>query len=92
MLPQIFEAFTQADHSLDRAKGGLGLGLAVARGLLELQGGAIEARSDGLGQGTEITLRLPYAPEKPALAAGPLAFTSPPCADTGSSSAARSSP
>lgn len=92
VLPRIFEAFAQADRSLDRARGGLGLGLAVARGLLERHGGAIEARSDGLGQGTEITLRLPCDPEPPALADGTAALTSLPCADTGSSSAARSSP
>jgi CheY-like chemotaxis protein len=61
LLPHVFDAFTQADHSLDRAMGGLGVGLAVVKGLIELHGGEVRARSgDGLnGQGSEFTLLLP---------------------------------
>ncbi len=71
LLPEIFEVFAQADRSLDRTGGGLGLGLAVAKSLLELHGGAIEARSAGIGQGAEFILRLPCDQELPALAEGP---------------------
>jgi CheY-like chemotaxis protein/anti-sigma regulatory factor (Ser/Thr protein kinase) len=59
ILPHVFEVFTQADHSLDRAQGGLGVGLAVVRGLIEMHGGEVEAHSPGTGQGTELRLRLP---------------------------------
>jgi signal transduction histidine kinase/CheY-like chemotaxis protein len=67
LLPHLFEVFSQADSSLDRSNGGLGLGLAVAEGLLQLHGGTIQAASAGAGRGTEFTLRLPTAPELPAL-------------------------
>jgi CheY-like chemotaxis protein len=71
LLPEIFEVFAQADHSLDRTGGGLGLGLAMAKSLLALHGGSIEARSAGIGQGAEFILRLPCDQEPPALADGP---------------------
>jgi CheY-like chemotaxis protein/nitrogen-specific signal transduction histidine kinase len=58
ILPQIFEPFAQADRSLDRSRGGLGLGLALVRGLIELHGGSVQARSEGLGRGCEFTVRL----------------------------------
>ena len=58
ILPHIFETFAQADRSLDRSRGGLGLGLAVAKGLLELHNGTIEATSEGSGCGTQVTIRL----------------------------------
>src|SRR5439155_3110309 len=67
---QIFDVFTQADCSLDRSRGGLGLGLSVAKGLLELHGGTIEAASEGVGRGAEFTLRLPCQEEPPALSGG----------------------
>ncbi len=74
-LPYIFETFAQGRQSLDRSQGGLGLGLSVARELLELHGGSLQAASAGLGQGTEFTLRLPReeAPPAPAesAASGP---------------------
>ena len=59
LLPHVFDAFAQADQSLDRSRGGLGLGLAVAKGLIELHGGTISAASDGRGQGAEFTVRMP---------------------------------
>ncbi|HWA98498.1 MAG TPA: ATP-binding protein [Pirellulales bacterium] len=58
MLPHIFDLFSQADRSLDRAQGGLGIGLAIVRMLTEMHGGTIEAVSNGLGQGSEFVLRL----------------------------------
>jgi two-component system CheB/CheR fusion protein len=66
MLESIFEPFTQADRALSRSSGGLGLGLSVVRRLLELHGGRIEARSAGLGQGSEFIVRLPLAAANPA--------------------------
>jgi PAS domain S-box-containing protein len=59
MLPRVFDEFTQAEGALDRNPGGLGLGLALVRGLAILHGGSVSARSDGLGMGTEFTIRLP---------------------------------
>ena len=59
LLPQLFEMFFQIDTSLDRAGGGLGIGLAIAKRLVELHGGSIEGRSEGLGKGSEFTIRLP---------------------------------
>ena len=60
-IERMFEPFAQADQSLARTRGGLGLGLAVARGLVELHGGAIGARSEGLGFGAEFMVTLPLA-------------------------------
>jgi CheY-like chemotaxis protein len=59
MIARAFETFSQADCSLDRSRGGLGLGLALVRGLVELHGGEVHAASEGLGKGTEVTIRLP---------------------------------
>jgi len=66
ILPHIFELFYQADTSLDRAKGGLGLGLTLVRQLTDLHGGTIEAYSAGLGRGSRFTLRLPLPEQSPA--------------------------
>ncbi len=68
MLPRIFDMFMQADRSIDRAHGGLGVGLTVARRLIELHGGSISATSDGLGKGSTFTLRIPLAAAQPASA------------------------
>ena len=55
----LFDAFVQNEQTLDRAQGGLGLGLALVREIVELHGGRVAARSDGPGRGTQITLHLP---------------------------------
>jgi PAS domain S-box-containing protein len=60
-LSQVFELFAQGDRSLARQEGGLGIGLTVARSLTELHGGTLRAASDGPGQGSEFTVRLPAA-------------------------------
>jgi signal transduction histidine kinase/ActR/RegA family two-component response regulator len=60
-LGSVFEMFTQVDRTLDRAQGGLGIGLSLARRLVELHGGTIEAASDGANRGSTFTLRLPLS-------------------------------
>jgi signal transduction histidine kinase len=59
MLARIFDVFAQADRSLDRSRGGLGLGLALVKGLVELHGGDVWARSEGPERGAEFNVRLP---------------------------------
>jgi PAS domain S-box-containing protein len=61
MLSRVFDMFTQVDTSLERAHGGLGIGLTIVRRLVEMHGGAVEARSDGLGRGSTFSVRLPVA-------------------------------
>ncbi|HTM00190.1 MAG TPA: ATP-binding protein [Candidatus Omnitrophota bacterium] len=65
MLGRIFEMFAQVDSSLERTAGGLGIGLTLARTLVELHGGSIEAQSDGAGRGSEFLVRLPLATADP---------------------------
>lgn len=65
MLPRIFELFTQVDRTVSRLQGGIGLGLTLARRLVELHGGDIEARSEGAGQGSEFIVRLPLSTTRP---------------------------
>ena len=60
-MPTIFDAFHQLDRRLDRSRGGLGVGLTLARRLVEMQGGSISAQSEGAGRGSEFTVRLPSA-------------------------------
>jgi PAS domain S-box-containing protein len=72
-LPHIFEMFSQGDTSLERSRGGLGIGLSLVQRLVELHGGTVEAHSKGPGFGTELIVRLPMSEDlipprsKPAL-------------------------
>lgn len=59
MLPRVFDLFSQADLSLDRSQGGLGIGLTLVRSLVEMHGGSITASSPGLGHGSEFVVQLP---------------------------------
>ena len=77
LLPRLFGAFAQADRTLDRSRGGLGLGLAVVRGLAELHGGSVTADSAGPGEGATFTVRLPLGREPQVLSAAPAADTRP---------------
>lgn len=67
-LTSIFELFTQADRTLDRAQGGLGIGLTLVRRIVEMHDGVVEARSPGVNQGSEFTLRLPIMADLAAAA------------------------
>jgi CheY-like chemotaxis protein len=73
LLNSIFELFTQANISLDRSQGGLGIGLTVARRLVEMQGGSISAFSAGLGKGSEFTVRLERTAPAATIEAAPAA-------------------
>ena len=64
MLRHVFELFTQGDWSVDGSQGGMGIGLALVRRLVELHGGSITASSPGLGEGSEFVVRLPLLPEE----------------------------
>jgi CheY-like chemotaxis protein/two-component sensor histidine kinase len=61
MLPRLFEMYTQVESSRQNSLGGLGIGLSLVKGLVELHGGSVEARSDGIGRGAQFVVRLPAA-------------------------------
>jgi signal transduction histidine kinase len=61
LMPEVFDLFTQGSRSVDRSQGGLGLGLALVKHLVELHGGGVEAASEGPGRGATFTVRLPLA-------------------------------
>ena len=71
VLPRIFDLFVQASGAIDRAQGGLGIGLTVVKRLVELHGGTVSARSPGLGYGSEFVIRLPLVEEPARPAAAP---------------------
>ncbi|HSQ08756.1 MAG TPA: PAS domain S-box protein, partial [Chromatiaceae bacterium] len=71
-LPRLFEMFAQLGTAREQAQGGLGIGLSLARGLVEMHGGSVEAHSEGAGKGTELMVRLP------TLEQGPVVHPSPP--------------
>jgi CheY-like chemotaxis protein len=75
MLPRVFELFAQAEQPMDRAVGGLGIGLTLSRRLVQMLGGTIAASSDGEGCGAQFTVRLPVeatgTPPAPPVAPGP---------------------
>jgi signal transduction histidine kinase len=62
LLPRVFEAYMQADSQPERRTGGLGLGLALVKGLVELHGGRVAASSEGTGRGTQFKITLPLVP------------------------------
>jgi two-component system CheB/CheR fusion protein len=79
LLPRVFEPFSQADTTLDRSKGGLGLGLALVKGLVEMHGGTASVESDGLDRGAQFTVRFPLeTAELPAAPARVVIAPSPP--------------
>ncbi len=80
MMPRVFTLFAQASPALERSEGGLGIGLALVRGLLELHGGRVSAHSGGVGQGSEFLVRLPIgSPGEPKASA---TSSAPACAAT----------
>jgi PAS domain S-box-containing protein len=75
ILPRVFDLFAQAERSLDRSAGGLGIGLTLARRIVELHGGTVNATSSGLGRGAEFIVRLPALERVPNAVALTLADT-----------------
>jgi signal transduction histidine kinase len=80
LLDNVFDLFTQVNRTLDRAQGGLGIGLSLVRRLLTLHGGSIEAASEGLDRGSTFTLRLPTASAEPPAPAAQAPLPPPPTA------------
>jgi CheY-like chemotaxis protein len=80
-LSGVFELFAQVDNSLERARGGLGIGLTLARRLVQLHGGQLEVASAGLGHGSEFSVALPLHAGPPADALPPAAAAPPPAAE-----------
>jgi signal transduction histidine kinase/ActR/RegA family two-component response regulator len=74
-LPQVFEPFRQADGSITKGHGGLGLGLAIVRRLVEMHGGAISVMSGGRGQGATFTVSIPIVPVRQTALAAPIDST-----------------
>lgn len=70
-LPRIFDMFSQVDRSIERSTGGLGIGLALVKGLTEMHGGTVTAMSDGEGRGSKFVVTLPALPDGVAAADGP---------------------
>jgi two-component system CheB/CheR fusion protein len=75
LLPRVFDLFTQADDSLDRSRGGLGIGLSLVRGLVERHDGSVSVQSEGVGRGAQFEVRLPLLgtapPARPARVRAP---------------------
>jgi signal transduction histidine kinase/ActR/RegA family two-component response regulator len=72
-LPHVFDLFTQADRAIDRAQGGLGIGLTMVQRLAQMHGGRVAAGSAGPGQGSEFVVCLPLLPDVPGATGAPLA-------------------
>ena len=77
VLPRIFELFVQVDHAATRSQGGLGIGLTLVKNLVEMHNGSVEARSAGLGNGSEFVVRLPLASESLREKRGPESAVAP---------------
>jgi PAS domain S-box-containing protein len=73
LLPRVFDLFVQSERTLDRSQGGLGVGLAVVKRLVQMHDGEVYARSEGLGRGASFEIRLPRIARPQASAAGPAA-------------------
>lgn len=71
LLPRVFELFSQSQQAIDRSRGGLGIGLTLVRGLVELHGGHVSADSPGVGQGSNFEIRLPLIHRKTPTASAP---------------------
>ena len=80
-LPHVFEPFAQAETSLARGRGGLGIGLTLVKAIVELHGGSVEARSEGLNRGCEIIVRLPTSRADDNGRSGPLSLADRPTTD-----------
>jgi CheY-like chemotaxis protein len=65
-LPRIFDMFAQVDTAFDHSQGGLGIGLSLVKGLVEMHGGAVQAHSDGPGTGSQFVVHLPVASAQPS--------------------------
>ena len=65
MLPRVFDLFTQSSRALSHSHGGIGVGLALARSLIEMHGGQVEGHSEGVGRGSEFVVRLPLTGAMP---------------------------
>jgi CheY-like chemotaxis protein len=76
LVPRVFDLFTQGERTPDRSQGGLGLGLALVKQLVELHGGSVAAHSEGPGKGSELVVRLPALPAEIAAATPPAQPTS----------------
>jgi PAS domain S-box-containing protein len=77
-MPKLFTIFSQVDHSLEQSQGGLGIGLALVKGLVEMHGGTVAAHSAGVGQGSQFVVRLPLAQGEPQEQDQPPRAVSPP--------------
>lgn len=75
MLPHVFDLFTQVDRAPDRSQGGLGIGLSLVKSLVEMHGGSVTGSSQGPGQGSEFTVRLPLLLDPPSVKTEPSEWT-----------------
>jgi len=78
LLPRVFDLFVQSDRTLDRTQGGLGIGLAVVKRLVEMHDGEVAAESPGLAEGSTFEIRLPRVARPQAHSSGAAAFKAPP--------------